>query len=182
MMQHPKVYCVDWFRSADAEKTVDIEDFAKTHNQSALLEKIGTMVQDMSQGPLSTLGDFQENRSVIDMFHFLNPEETIRVMHEINNIPALTYVQIGVGDQYVGVDAFLRIWYERNLKIFVNLTRIIESSDERILLLIGVGHVGILQQFLEDSGDYVVDSAVELPKLTRNSMRLKTEMSSDTQS
>ena len=35
-MQHSKVYCVDWFRSADAEKTVDLEDFAKTHNQGAM--------------------------------------------------------------------------------------------------------------------------------------------------
>ena len=80
-------------------------------------------------------------------------------MHEINNIPPLIAAQIGVGDQYVGLDWLLR-WYERNLKIFVNPTRITESPDERILLLIGIGHVCILHQFLEDSADYVVDSAL----------------------
>ena len=163
-MQHPKVYCVDWFgRTNEEENTVDLEDFAKTHNQSVLLVKAGTVVQNMVQETLVPLGELQESGSVIDMYHFLNQEKTIRVMHEINNVPALICAQIGVADQYVGVDALLR-WYERNLKIFVNLTRITESSDDRILLIIGAGHVGLLQQFLEDSGDYIVESPLKYLK------------------
>ena len=84
-------------------------------------------------------------------------------MHEINNIPPLITAQIGVGDQYVGLDWLLR-WYERNLKIFVNLTRITESPDERILLLIGVGHVCLVQQYLENSGDYIIESPLKYLK------------------
>ncbi|MYA98728.1 hypothetical protein F4X90_03455 [Candidatus Poribacteria bacterium] len=81
-------------------------------------------------------------------------------MHKINNIPPLIAAQIGVGDQYVGLDWLLR-WYERNLKIFVNLTRITESADDRILLIIGAGHVFLVQQFLEDSGDYIIESPLK---------------------
>ena len=69
--------------------------------------------------------------------------------------------RIGLSDQYPGADWLAHIWYARNLKIFVNLTRITESTDDRILLIIGVGHVYLVQQFLEDSGDYIIESPLE---------------------
>lgn len=46
-------------------------------------------------------------------------------------------------------------WYERNLKIFANLTRIADAAgDDRILLVIGVGHCKILRQLVQDSRDF----------------------------
>ena len=159
-MQHSKIYCVDWFQRADEDETVDVEVFAKTYNQSGLLEKANAMVQAMAQEPLATLTEIQKTGSVIDMLRFLNQEETIRVLHEINTLPQFTLAQIGDADQYVGLDGLLD-WYERNLKIFVNLTRITESADDRILLMIGAGHVFLVQQFLEDSGDYIIESPLK---------------------
>ena len=162
-MQHSKVYCVDWFGREDKRETVDLETFAKAHNQSELLEKADAMIQDMAQESFATLTELQKNGSVIDMFHFLNQEETIRALHKINNIPPLIHAQIGVADQYVGLD-WLLDWYERNLKIYVNLTRITESPDDRILLMMGAGHVGLVQRFLEDSGDYIIESPLKYLK------------------
>ena len=162
-MQHPKIYCVDWFSRGDEEETVDVEAFAKTHNQSGLLEKADAMVQAMAQEPLTTLAEIQKTGSVIDMLRFLNQEETIRVLHEINTLPQFTLAQIGDADQYVGLD-WLLDWYERNLKIFVNLTRITESADERVLLMIGAGHVFLVEQFLKDSGNYIVESPLKYLK------------------
>ena len=162
-MQHRKIYCVDWFRRADEEEPVDVEAFAKAHNQSGLLEKADAMVQAMAQAPLTTLAEIQKTGSVIDMLRFLNQEETIRVLHEINTLPQFTLAQIGDADQYVGLD-WLLDWYERNLKIFVNLTRITESADDRILLMIGAGHVFLVQQYLEDSGNYIIESPLKYLK------------------
>ena len=159
-MQHSKLYCVDWFERVDEAKTVDVETFAMAHNQSGLLEKADDMVQAMAQKPLTTLAELQESGSVTDMLRFLNQEETIRALHEINTFPSLILAQIGVADQYVGLN-WLLDWYKRNLKIFVNLTRITESTDDRIMLSIGAGHVFLVQQFLEDSGDYIVESPLK---------------------
>ena len=47
------------------------------------------------------------------------------------------------------------------MKIYVNLTRITESADDRILLIIGGGHVYLIQQFLEESGDYIIESPLK---------------------
>ena len=162
-MGHPKLYCVDWFRGEDPPVGDDVESFAKANNQSGLLEKAHAIGQALAQQPMKILTEIQENGSVIDMHRFLNQEDTIRAMHEINNTPPLILAQIGTEDQYIGLDGLL--WsYERNLKIYVNLTRITESADERILLIIGAGHTFLIQQFLEDSGDYIIESPLNYLK------------------
>ncbi len=163
-LQHPKIYCVDWFEmNPDPPEVDDVESFAKGHNQSALLEKAYAMGQGLAQEPTQILTELQESGSVIDMLRFLNQEDTIRAMHEINHFPTLIVAQIGAGDQYIGLNSLLD-WYERNLKIYVNLTRITESADERILLIIGAGHTFLVQQFLEESGDYIVESPLKYLK------------------
>ena len=73
----------------------------------------------------------------------------------------LRSARIGLGAQYPGANWVAHSWYARNLKIFVNLTRITESTEDRILLIIGAGHVFLVQQFLEDSGDYIVESPLK---------------------
>ena len=50
---------------------------------------------------------------------------------------------------YVGLDWLLG-WYKRNFKIFVNLTRITESDDDRVLLMVSAGHVFLVQLDIRD--------------------------------
>ena len=69
--------------------------------------------------------------------------------------------RIGLGDQYPGANWMAHYWYDRNLKIYVNLTRITESADERIMLIIGAAHVYLVQQFFEESGDYIIESPLK---------------------
>ena len=71
-------------------------------------------------------------RSVVEIYGSLNQDEYSRRDHEIY----FTIARIGKNDQYIGAN-WVQYWYGRNLKIFVNLTRITESDDERILLIIG---------------------------------------------
>lgn len=67
-------------------------------------------------------------------------------------------MRIGKNEEYPGVD-LLADWYKRNLKIFTNITRITESKEDRILVIIGGGHVKLLQQFFEDSREYDLEPA-----------------------
>ena len=72
--------------------------------------------------------------------------------------------QVGLGNHYPGANWVGNHWYPRNLKVFVNLTRITESPEDRILVIIGAGLVFLLQQFLEDSGDYIIESPLKYIK------------------
>jgi len=42
-------------------------------------------------------------------------------------------------------------WYKRNLRIFANINRITEPGKDRILVIIGAGHLKLLKGFAEDA-------------------------------
>jgi hypothetical protein len=50
-------------------------------------------------------------------------------------------------------------WYKRNLRMFANLNRIADSPDERILLIVGAGHLTILRDFVSDAPQFCLAEA-----------------------
>lgn len=95
------------------------------------------------------------------MYIRLNQPEWVRSTHQ----QFLRYSRIGLGDGYPGANWLGYFWYPRNIKTFVNLTRITESADDRILLIIGAGHTYLIQQFLEESEDYIIESPLKCLKV-----------------
>lgn len=53
-----------------------------------------------------------------------------------------------------GADALSIYWYNRNLRIFRKIQNIVESPEERILVIFGNGHAALLRQFLEYSPEF----------------------------
>ena len=167
---HPKVYCVDYFRSSTENPIIreDLEDhltdsetFAKEHNQEHLLYTPPTIEGKITQDEDGrTWIEPEKYQSIIEMYIHGNEPEGIRAGHR----EYLRETRIGLGDQYPGANWVAYFWYPRNLKIFANITRITES-DDRILLIIGAGHVFLVQQFLEDSGDYIIESPLKYLKI-----------------
>lgn len=52
---------------------------------------------------------------------------------------------------YEGADALAMHWYSRNLRIYRNIQRVTTSPEDRILVIYGAGHMGILYHlFLSD--------------------------------
>lgn len=168
-MGHSKVYCVDYFRNYSEEPDgffpedfdwdlVSPGKFAKAHNQEHLMGQPPTAEGEVTQDADGTIWiEPEEYEPITDMYRRLNQPEGIRADHQ----EYLQMARVGLGDQYPGANWVGHLWYTRNLKIFVNLTRITESADDRILLIIGAGHVFLVQQFLEDSGDYIVESPLK---------------------
>ena len=163
-MGHSKVYCVDYFRDDPIvredrdDHLTDWGTFAEANNQKHLLsddEKIeGKIVQD-EEGRTWIVPEKYE--PLIDMYIRMNQDEKIRK----NLHGYLRIARIGLQDHYPGANWVAHFWYPRNLKTFVNLTRITESEDERILLIIGAGHLGFLKQIVEDSEFYHIESPLE---------------------
>jgi hypothetical protein len=67
---------------------------------------------------------------------------------------------LGRGDDYLGPDMRTR-WYNRNLRIVHNLQRLTRSPEERILVIIGAGHVPILGHAFEASPEYRLREVAE---------------------
>jgi len=67
----------------------------------------------------------------------------------------------GQGDDYLGPDSRTR-WYNRNLRIFNNIQRIPVEKADRVLVIIGAGHLPILQLCTKSSPDYLFVSAEDV--------------------
>ena len=163
-MEHPKVYCVDYFREDPIvqedidERLVDYDAFAEANGQKHLLSSPspteGKITKD-AEGRTWIVREKYE--PMIDMYIRINQDEGIRK----NLRDYLRIARIGLQDEYPGANWVAHAWYPRNLKIFVNLTRITELENERILLIIGAGHLGFLKQIVEDSEVYNLESPLE---------------------
>ncbi len=163
-MEHAKLYCV-----ADSPKhrpildkihdhLIDFNAFAEMHNQEHLLPTMSSDGHKIRRGADGTLWvEHEEYEPLIDMYIRMNDPERMYTEQE----SYLRIARIGLKDQYPGANWVAHWWYAHNLKNFVNLTRITESTDDRILLIVGAGHVYLIQQFLEDSGDYIVESPLQ---------------------
>jgi hypothetical protein len=105
-----------------------------------------TAAGDTASAPLT-----EERRllefSITDYLRWLNSEEEIQEGHAVYMRLLLPPDGIGI---YSRTDQ-VRNWYERNLRIFTNLNRVTEHGKDRVLLIMGSGHLKILREFAIDA-------------------------------
>ncbi len=89
-------------------------------------------------------------RTILQHLRFLNsPEELRRSLGRY----LVAEFEVGGGGDYTGADSKTG-WYNRNLRIFSNIERVRAASSDRILVIIGAGHVPILQHLAENAPEY----------------------------
>ena len=76
--------------------------------------------------------------------------EYLRMMHGNYLVGSFA---LGRDTDYFGPDWATR-WWDRNLRIFNNIQRITSGPDDRILIIIGAGHVPLLRHAVENSPAY----------------------------
>ena len=149
---HKKVNAVDWMEMGAVERGFG-EVYEYLHSKQPELAK----EIDALEEPAVDL----ERESLCDTFLQLNSKESVK-----NTLAYyMNYARVGTEDYYG--NGWLIWWYQRNLNIFTNTAALANSEDkERILLIIGAAHKGILEQFFQNSMAFeVVDS---LSYLKRN--------------
>lgn len=147
-MGHKAIYPVDedgdfpWQRVLDYAKATGRKDKFDTVSANW-----GAMVKEE--------GDFLASHTVLEMLEFINSDT--RVARDVGYYFAL--VPYGEPGDYAGPD-LLASWYQRNIRIYRNIHELIESPNERILVIYGSGHLGWLRQ------DIANDPSVKLRKLS----------------
>jgi hypothetical protein len=95
-------------------------------------------------------------------------EHTVGEILRLGNDPAklahghgayMRFARVGAGDTYVGAE-LLSKWYDRNIRIFANLQRLVEPGD-RILVIIGSGHAPILRELITYDPTMLLVEAVD---------------------
>ena len=64
-------------------------------------------------------------------------------------------VNVGAGDTYLGAD-LTGYWYRRNTRIFSNIKNLVETNEERILVIYGNSHAWVLEELFDASPEFQV--------------------------
>lgn len=78
---------------------------------------------------------------------------SVRGFNDIVQQNSTAYV--GFPDHHIGAD-LVGEWYKRNLRTYANIWRAVEAGDERVIVLIGQGHVWSLRTFFRENPDFEV--------------------------
>lgn len=93
----------------------------------------GTLVKEQ--------GDFLRAHTILETLEFANADA--RVARDKGLYYSI--VRYGDSNDYAGAD-LLASWYQRNIRIYQNIVRLIDSPNERILVVYGSGHLGWLRE------------------------------------
>jgi hypothetical protein len=107
---------------------------------------VGAMVKEQN--------DFLLSHTVLEMLEYMNSDAMAA------KGVATYYAYLPYGDPYdpAGAD-LLAAWFQRNIRIYSNIVKLIDSPNDKVLVIYGAGHLGWLQQ------DVANDATVKLRKL-----------------
>jgi hypothetical protein len=145
---HRAVYPVDESGDFPWQRVVN---YAKANG---MFEKFSRL-EDGTSKQVAEENDFLQSHTVLEMFEYMNSDSM--AAHGIASYYA--FVPYGDPYDYAGPD-LLAAWYQRNIRIYHNIVKLIESPSDRILVIYGAGHLGWLQQ------DAANDATVKLRKLS----------------
>ena len=130
---HKTVYAVD----ADGEfPYARVVKFAKATGRSAELDSLNAEVGAMVKAQSAYLA----SHTILETLLHMNADE--RVAQSVGFY--FREAQLGEPWDWAGAD-LVSDWFRRNMRIYTNVTRLVESPNERILVIYGAGHLGWLQ-------------------------------------
>lgn len=146
---HEQLYCVDWNEAVP--HVGSIFQWMADHPCARIQELDGraeaSHAEEQSHLASSTL-----------LEHFILLNQPARALED--HRAYLNYALLGDAQDPAGAQWVAQYWYYRNLRIWKNVMELFQAPEERVLLLIGAGHLHYLRQTFSDAGQVqVVDAA-----------------------
>jgi len=149
---HKTVYAVD----ADGDFPYHrLENYAKVSGRAkeleAMIGETGTMVKEE--------GDMLASHTILDTLLFVNsPAYVAR-----NDAFYYRVARFSEPGDWAGPD-LVADWFRRNIRIYGNILQLIDSPNERILVIIGSGHLGWLRRDVAGNPDLRLRTLDELSR------------------
>jgi hypothetical protein len=145
---HPAIYAVDVDGDFPYTRVVN---YAKANGLQAKFDSISARTAQR----VKQQGEFLASHTIPEMMEFMNSDSlAARDIAEY-----FSFVPFGEPYEFAGPD-LLAAWYQRNIRIYHNIRAIIDSPNDRVLVIYGAGHLGWLRQ------DVANDASVRLRKLS----------------
>jgi hypothetical protein len=144
---HKAVYPVDVDGEFPFQRVVN---YAKANGRSkdldAILAEIGGMVKAQ--------GEYLASHTILEALLSMNSDD--KIARDVG----FYYREARFGEpwEWAGAD-LVSEWFRRNMRIYANVAQLADTSNERILVIYGAGHLGWLQH------DFTSDPTLRLRKL-----------------
>lgn len=145
---HKAVYPVDVDGDFPFQRIVN---YAKASGRSkeldAIMGEVGVMVKAQ--------GDYLESHTVLETLLYMNADS--KVSEGVGSYYR-GFAHFGEPGDWAGAD-LVSDWFRRNMRIYSNIARLVDSPNERVLVIYGAGHLGWLQH------NFASDPSFRLRKL-----------------
>lgn len=126
---------------------IDPQKYAKEHGQEALLnDNIGKRFTQLYEHD----DELKTKVPLRDYLLYYNSPARVRLGHG-DYLHGM--IDLGKDNDYTGADFLTGWWYARNIRIYENVRRLVTSPNDRIVVLIGGGHLPILRHLFESAPD-----------------------------
>jgi len=144
---HTAIYAVDADGDFPFQRVIN---YAKATGQSAKLEAMMGEIGEM----VKAQGEYLKSHTVLQTLLYMNSDA--KVAQDVG----FYYLEARYGEpgDYAGPD-LLAEWYRRNVRIYNNVTKLVATPEDRILVIFGAGHLGWLRQ------NFAADPSLRLRKL-----------------
>jgi hypothetical protein len=130
---HKEVYAVD----TDGEfPYLRLVKYAKATQREKELDSLQSEIGEMVKAQSA----FIASHSILESLLYMNSDE------KVAEATGYYFRQAEFGEpwDWAGAD-LVADWFRRNMRIYTNVTRLVESPNERVLVIYGAGHLGWLQ-------------------------------------
>jgi len=117
----------------------------------ALMAEVGGMVKRQNE--------YLASHTILEMLLYMNSDA--KVAEDLGYY--FREAQFGEPYDWAGAD-LLADWFRRNMRIYTNVTGLIESPNERVLVIYGAGHLGWLQWAFESNPKLRLRKLAELTR------------------
>jgi Family of unknown function (DUF5694) len=134
---HEQVYPVNAWAGPDDFPIQRVINYAKANGRSTQLQTI------MAKWGAATkeLEDYLKTHTILETLEHANSDAFVTE----NVSPYFEIARFGDPLDYAGPD-LLGSWYLRNIRIYHNIVKLIDSPKDRVLVVYGCGHLGWLRQ------------------------------------
>ena len=156
MLGHKKIYAVD---APVKQGLLGMSDEEYRKKKTSLVQRAprGILMREQQIGKaflsLYQRGDkLKTEMSLLEYFKLMNNKDVVRNSHGHYLVGNFKLGEREKGD-YFGADAAMW-WYNRNLRIFQNILSVNTPGKDRIFVLMGAGHLPILNFLAKSSVDF----------------------------
>lgn len=149
---HERVYPVDVDGEFPFQRVVNhAKASGRSQELAAIHGEVGAMVKAQNE--------YLASHSVLETLLYMNADD--KVARDVG----FYYRQAHLGEpgDWAGAD-LVSDWFRRNIRIYSNVTRLVDSPNERVLAIYGAGHLGWLRQIVSNDPTLRLRTLAELVK------------------